>query len=306
MQVRHKQALNAAILVAGLAFCVAALMRLQWQYPLHVSLTAGGVLLVVACALLALSATTFAWQCYMKAFLNVRLPLRDALYQICVMQIGKYVPVMIGGFVARVSANVGNLSTERIVVATTVEQIGAMGVALLVGICCYVLALIPAAAALGLACTILVAWFAPAVLAVALRIFARLRGGMGSAVWAVDRPSPRSLREALGLQVLQMIAMVGFIGGIVSMIAPHLGVSSVAIVTGAYLISVVIGIAIFFLPGGIGAREAVLIWLTAGQIDSREALQLALALRIGMSALDLLAGATCLALRLPLHGGRRH
>src|SRR3954465_10064930 len=102
---RLKQAANALILIGGLAFCVVALARLQRQYPLHWSFSGTGVLEATVCAVLALAATALAWRRYMKAFVDADLSFRDALYQIGVMQIGKYVPVVIGGFVARVSAN---------------------------------------------------------------------------------------------------------------------------------------------------------------------------------------------------------
>lgn len=299
MPSRLKQALNALILIAGLAFCVVALARLQRQYPLRWSFSGAGILEAAACAILALIATAFAWRRYMKAFLDTDLSLRDALYQIGVMQIGKYVPVMIGGFVARISANTASLPAGRIVWATMVEQVGAMGTALLIGICCYALAAVPEASPLAIVFAALVVWFAPAMLEIASGLFDRLRGVLGSASSVSARhPDPRLLRQALAFQLLQMIAMAGFIGACIALGAPDMTLASLGAVTGAYLVSIVAGIAVVFLPGGIGAREAAFVWLTAGQIESREALQLALAMRIAMSALDLFSGAMCVAVRV--------
>jgi len=306
MPSRLKQALSALILVAGLAFCIVALARLQREFPLHWAFTGAGILEAAACAAVALAATAFAWRRYMAAFLDTDLSLRDALYQIGVMQIGKYVPVVIGGFVARISANTASLSAGRIVVATIVEQLGAMGSALLIGICCYVAVAVPAAVPLAIACVVLVVGLAPSMLEIASRLFVRLRGAFGSATWIPARhPNPRLVRQALAFQLLQMIAMAGFIGASIMLVAPDIAFAAVAAVTGAYLVSVVIGIAVVFLPGGIGVREAAFVWLAATQIDSREALQLALALRIAMSALDLVSGAICLAVRLSVAPGER-
>ena len=249
--------------------------------------------------MVALAATAFAWQRYMKAFLDTRLSLPDAVYQICVMQIGKYVPIMIGGFLARISANTRHLSAERIVVATTVEQIGAMGAALVIGADCYVLVRMPAAAPFAIAGSVLVAWFAPSMFAIALRLFARLRSPLSSTSYAQARePGPAMLRQALGFQLVQMMAMAGFLGIVIAQVFPEMPLGSGVLVTGSYLISVVVGIAVVFLPGGIGAREAAFIWLASAQITAGSALQLALALRIAMSVLDLAAGAICAGARL--------
>jgi hypothetical protein len=306
MPSRLKQALSALILVAGLAFCIVALARLQRQFPLHWAFTGAGILEAAACATVAMAATAFAWRRYMTAFLDTHLSLRDALYQIGVMQIGKYVPVVIGGFVARISANTANLSAGRIVVATIVEQLGAMGAALLIGICCYVVVAVPKAAPFAIAFVVLVVWLAPWMLEIASRLFVRLRGAFGLASWTpAGHPDPGLVRQALTFQLLQMIAMAGFIGASIALVAPDIAFPAVSAVTGAYLVSIVIGIAVVFVPGGIGIREAAFVWLAATQIDSREALQLALALRIAMSALDLVSGAICLAIRLTVAPAER-
>jgi len=153
---------------------------------------------------------------------------------------------------------------------------------------------------------VLVVWLAPSMLEIASRLFVRLRGAFGAATWIpAGHPNPRLVRQALAFQLLQMIAMAGFIGASIMLVAPDIAFAAVAAVTGAYLVSVVIGIAVVFLPGGIGVREAAFVWLAATQIDSREALQLALALRIAMSALDLVSGAICLAVRLSVAPGER-
>jgi hypothetical protein len=299
MPPRLKRALNASILIAGLGFCVFALKRLQGEYPLHASFSASGVLVAASCAIVALWATAFAWQRYMKAFLGEHLPPLEAMYQICMMQIGKYVPVMIGGFLARISANAGNLSTRRIVIATTVELIGAMGSARVIGIDCYVLVRMPIVAPVAAAVSLSIVWFMPSLLAIVPMLYARLRVGLGmKSVAAVDGPEPGALRRALAFQYAQMLVMAIFIVAVISQVFPDLSLRSSILMAGAYLISIVAGIAVVFLPGGVGVREAVFVWLASGELATTEALQLALAMRIAMSLLDLAAGATSVVLRV--------
>ena len=299
MPPRLKRALNASILIAGLAFCVFALQRLQRDYPQHASLSAGGVLLAAGCAMIALLATALAWQRYMRAFLGERLPPLEAMYQICVMQIGKYVPVMIGGFLARISANAGSLSAKRIVIATTVEQIGAMGSALVIGIDCYVLVRMPVAAPIVIAASVSIVWFIPSLWAIASSLYARLRGSsVSKSIAPASGLDSGMLRQALAFQFAQMLVMAVFIGTVILQVAPDLSLRSSALMAGAYLMSIVAGIAVVFLPGGMGVREAVFVWLASGEVAASEALRLALAMRIAMSALDLLAGAICVALRV--------
>jgi hypothetical protein len=214
------------------------------------------------------------------------------------MLIGKYVPVMIGGFLARISANARILSTRRIIWATTIEQIGAMSAALGAGAVCYAWARTHLVGPLVAGGCALAVWFAPSVLAMVLRIFGRLSAKLRSAPDALGvRSESRMLRQALAFQFVQMIAMVVFIGAVVMPVVPDMTLHSSALIAGSYLISVVVGIAVFFLPGGIGAREAAFVWLASAEIDAREALQLALALRIAMSILDLVAGAICVIIR---------
>jgi uncharacterized membrane protein YbhN (UPF0104 family) len=299
MPPRLKRALNASILIAGLGFCVFALQRLQRDYPMHGSFSAGGMLLAACCAIVALCATAFAWQRYMKAFLGERLPPLEAMYQICVMQIGKYVPVMIGGFLARISANAGSFSTRRIVIATTVEQIGAMGSALVIGIDCYVVVRWPVLAPVAILASLSIVWFTPSLLAIISMLYVRLRGAFGmKSVAAAGSPDSGALRTALVFQYVQMLVMVVFVCTVILQVFPDLSLRSSALMAGAYLISIVAGIAVVFLPGGMGVREAVFVGLASGEIATAEALQLALALRIAMSLLDLAAGATSVALRV--------
>jgi uncharacterized membrane protein YbhN (UPF0104 family) len=84
-----------------------------------------------------------------------------------------------------------------------------------------------------------------------------------------------------------------------------LGAGTLLVVSGAYALAVVAGIAVVFLPGGIGVREAVFVGLASSRLDTPTALQLALALRIAMSVFDLIAGAGCLLLRGAADGGRK-
>jgi uncharacterized membrane protein YbhN (UPF0104 family) len=55
-----------------------------------------------------------------------------------------------------------------------------------------------------------------------------------------------------------------------------------------------LGVAAFVFPGGIGAREAAFVWMAGRVVGYDSALFIAVALRVAMTGIDLLAGAGCL------------
>ena len=307
MSPRLKQLLNGAILIAGLAFCIVSLVRLQRLHPLHGSPTAATATAFALLAVGALAAMSVAWQRYVFAFFAVRLSLRHAAYQSCLMLVAKYVPVMIAGFVARITAYGAYASASRVVFATLTELMGAIAAATFVGLACLAMALAP----LALAAVIAVAGgalvVAPALITRALSIASRFRRASASAqVLSFERPARRALREAAAAQVVQWVLLAGFVAVSVTLVAPELGGATLLVVSGAYALAVVAGIAVVFVPGGIGVREAVFVGIASSRLDAAQALQLALALRIAMSVFDLIAGAGCVLLRgAPDRSGQR-
>lgn len=297
MRIRMKQAVNGAILAAGLALCVYSLARLQAEHPLTWAPTAPALIAFFVLAFAALAAMSCAWQRYVLAFFGTRLSLARAAYQSCIMLVAKYVPVMVAGFVARVSAYAGHASAGRVVFATLTELAGAVAAATVVGVACLAAALVPLTLPFVIAIALVGIAFAPAWIAFAMRIVSRFRpSDSGASTLARDDATRHALRAALAFQVLQWIMLAGFVAVTVLLIAPATGASTLVVVCGAYALAVVVGIAIVFLPGGIGAREAAFVWLASSRLDATEALQLALALRVAMSVLDLIAGVGCIAL----------
>jgi len=297
MRIRVKELVNGAILAAGLALCVFSLVRLQAEHPLTWAPTAPAVTLFFALALAALAAMACAWQRYVLAFFGTRPSIARAAYQSCVMLVAKYVPVMVAGFVARVSAYAGHASAGRVVFATLTELAGAVAAATVVGAACLAVVLVPLAVPCVLAIALVGIVFAPAWIAFAMRILSRLRRSeSGASTLAEDDATRGALRAAIAFQMLQWIVLAGFVAVSILLVAPTMSASTLAVVSGAYALAVVVGIAIVFLPGGIGAREAAFVWLASARLDTAQALQLALALRIAMSVLDLIAGAACIVL----------
>jgi uncharacterized membrane protein YbhN (UPF0104 family) len=305
MSPRARQILNGAILFAGLAFCVVSLVRLQRLHPLYFSPDPAALAAFVLLGIGALAAMAVAWQRYVFAFFAVRLPLRHAAYQSCLMLVAKYVPVMIAGFVARISAYGAYASASRIVFATLTELIGAIAAATVVGLGCLAVAFVPLALPLVIAVAAVAIAIAPALIGKTLAIVSRLRRAAPAPEIPADPATRRALREAPLAQIVQWILLAGFVAITVRLVAPMLGAGTLLVVSGAYALAVVVGIAVVFLPGGIGVREAVFVGLASSRLDTPTALQLALALRIAMSVFDLIAGAGCLLLRGAADGGRK-
>jgi uncharacterized membrane protein YbhN (UPF0104 family) len=71
--------------------------------------------------------------------------------------------------------------------------------------------------------------------------------------------------------------------------------------TGAFAAAWVVGFVIVFVPGGIGVREGVLVFLLRGRLGEAEAVVLATASRIAFTLVDLVGGGAALVAlrRLP-------
>ena len=298
MPPRVRQVVNGVIFFTGLVLCVVSLWRLQREHPLQWSASPPAILFFVGIAIAVLATMAYAWQRYVIAFFGVRLPLRHAGFQTCMMMVAKYVPILIAGFVTRVSAYAPYGSAKRIVFATLTELTSAMAAAVVVGLACFALVFEPIALPFVAGVALVAVWFAPPLIAWALRTLAALRRtSIAPAELSADPATRRSLREAPAAQLLQNILIAAFVAIAVSFVASDLDAAALVAIAGAYLLAIVAGIAVVFLPGGIGAREAAFVWLASMKLDAAEALQLALALRIAMSVLDLVAAIGCIVLR---------
>jgi hypothetical protein len=213
------------------------------------------------------------------------------------MMVAKYVPIFVAGFVARVTAYAPYASAKRIVFATVTELVSAMAAALFVGFACLAIAFAPAALSIVVIAAAIAVWFAPHLIGWALRTLARFRRtAVEPAAPSTDPLTRRALREAPIAHVVQCLFVAAFAANATTLVVPALDASTLFAIAGAYLVAIVAGIAVVFLPGGIGAREAAFVWLASGKLGAAEALQIALVLRIAMSVLDLLGGVGCVLL----------
>jgi uncharacterized membrane protein YbhN (UPF0104 family) len=296
---RIRQLVSGALFIAGLAFCVVSLIRTQAEHPVVLSVTAPAAIAFLAFAIAALGARAGAWRRYVRAFIGTEPGLADAAYQSWLMLVAKYVPIMIAGFVARVASYAAHAPAHRVVLATLTELMGAVGAATLIGLGCLAIFRFPLGTPAIVAAALVGAWLVPRVLIQLLDLVARWRHlGPVRSVFAIGLENQRELRAAFAMQLLQWLALGGFVATSAHVVAPALAAPVLLAICGAYALAVVLGIAIVFLPGGIGAREAAFVWLASAFVDTPEALRLAMALRVAMSLLDLIAGAGCLLLRL--------
>src|SRR6185503_13157723 len=85
-------------------------------------------------------AAAAAWRIILYGFSGRRIPFAEALAQLGLVLIGKYVPGKVSGIAARVLANRHTCPARIVVTATLFEWVGALGAAGLVGLCAYVAA----------------------------------------------------------------------------------------------------------------------------------------------------------------------
>jgi uncharacterized membrane protein YbhN (UPF0104 family) len=288
--------LRTALVVVALALCVVFLApragEIVASFGRQDAGTVFGALLLGA---LATYATFLSWRALL-AGAGHRLPLAAGHRLFFVSQIGKYVPGSIWPIVAQ-----ADLGRRHGVPASRSVTVGLLTllVSCAAGVC-------TAAATLPfvLSSALQQYWFVvlfipvvlvalhPAVLRFALRTASKLLrrdlAEVAIPLWAVVRAF-----------LLAVVAWVLF-GLHVAVLGSALVETSpgqVVLATGAYALAWLVGFAIFFLPAGLGGREAVLTTvLAAGSaLDLEAAVSMALASRVLLSVVDVAAfGATSL------------
>lgn len=283
---------GALFTLAGLVFCVVALGKLGFRQDLANFAHAGVVAMLLATALGALVASALSWRHYLVALSGYRLAFGAAFYQVALVLTGKYVPIILGGVFARVAANTGRVRPASVVGATLLEQCGALAAATWVGVACIAGAYAPLAGLSLLALAFAAAGLAPMaakpVLMTILWLRSRFRREPAVAGEVADR---RAASRAWIAQVAQWIVLSLFVGTVLHAMRPDLPIADILKLCGAYGIAVVVGIAAFMFPGGLGPREATFIWIAGHVVDYDAALAMASALRVAMTGIDLLAGA---------------
>jgi hypothetical protein len=283
---------GAAFTLVGFVFCIVALGKLGFRQDLANFAHIGIIAMLLATAVSALIASALSWRYYLLALAGYRLAFGAAFYQVALVLIGKYVPIILGGVFARVAANAGRVRPASVVGATLLEQCGALAAATWIGAACIAYAYMPLAGLALLVLAFAAALIAPAaatpVLATILWLRARFRHEPALEGAVTDR---RAASRGWIAQVAQWIALSLFVGSVLHAMRPDIPNADLLMLCGAYGLAVVVGIAAFMFPGGLGPREATFIWIAGHVVEYDVALAMASALRLAMTGIDLLAGA---------------
>ena len=289
---------SVVFMLAGLAFCVATLHRAglaQYRNLLQPALLGA----LVLAGVVVLVASTFAWRAYFEAASACRLAFSDAFYQLGIVLVGKYVPIILGGVLARVGANASRTSASNVIAATILEQCGGLASGAAVGLAFVAWWVSPIAGVAVAAATLAAAFVAPYVAHPAIAVMHWLRARIRRRDdFAVAPIAHAPVRIAWLAQVAEWSAVTVFVALIVHALRPDIDGTAIVYLAGAFLIAVVVGVAAFIFPGGIGAREGAFVWIASAVLDYDSALFIAVALRVAMTGIDLLAGAGCLAVGL--------
>lgn len=271
-------------LCAGIVFCVLALQRMLASQSVAIHLSPTLVMLAIVAGAVATVGAAAAWRAMLFAFSGQRVPFSEALAQMGLVLIGKYVPGKVSGIAARVLANKHVCPARTVVTATLFEWMGSLAATALVGVCAYVakesfpLTVVIALVALP------IWWVSPLLIEWSLRRWKKLAHFSGAVQVNVG-----AVRLALALQVLQWFGLIALIIAIARMVIGEKPAMDLLCMAGAYGIAVVVGQLIVLFPGGIGPREGVFIWLVSASAGTAGAVALALALRIATISLDLVA-----------------
>ncbi|WFR66549.1 lysylphosphatidylglycerol synthase domain-containing protein [Curtobacterium flaccumfaciens] len=286
-------------LVVALALCVAFLVPRAGD--IAVAFTRQDPLTLVAALVVGAIATylTFlSWRALM-AGAGHRLPLAAAQRVFFLSQIGKYVPGSVWPIVAQ-----ADLGREHKVPAARSVAVGLLTLLVSCGAgVCVAAATIPFVQPdafarywfVVLLVPIVLAALHPAVLRFALRTAARVtRRDLGT----IDLRLPAIARAF----VWAVLAWIVFGAHIVLVLVPigHVDLRVVLLTIGAYALAWLVGFLVFFLPAGLGGREAVLTaLLVAGAgIGSSAAVSVAVMSRVLLTVVDVVfAGSAVLGER---------
>ncbi|HMN14047.1 MAG TPA: hypothetical protein PKD55_17160 [Bellilinea sp.] len=285
--------LKSSILWIGLSLCGFAIWKHRWLAATalnQASLAAwGGIaMLMLTCWLLSVA----SWREYLRAYTGTRPSISLAIRQTGLLLIGKYIPGGIFGFLARFYD--GTITpSSRLLWAGIIEQTAGIGMTLLLGILLYLCTTQKQLWLLFLTPTLplIVTLSARCIHSISIP-FRRLNAGSPSR----NKPHWPSLTKASVIQLSQLLAWT-LLTGLVSAQLPQLTLHEQMGLSGAFLISVSVGMLAFFVPGGIGVREATFIALAAPWASSNQAILLAAEMRIITTMIDATAGAASLATR---------
>lgn len=236
------------------------------------------------------------WSMALHTVTSTRVTLIDSFFQLCLVNLGKYLPGKIWGMLARGSylKQRHAIDVSKIIQATYIEQVYLMGSGVVVA--SLVLAIINANRWMWFAALLILAMMTAAIfyqkyLEKLIRLAYRLRGA------AEDyRSNEFSLpgRKQLYMLVMYMLDWVllsmVFYGLYIALFQAELSLTMAAVMTLACVTGMIAGFIAIFAPGGVGVREAVSGSILAAYMPIGDAVLVVLLFRIWLATLDVLVG----------------
>ena len=291
MIVSPLKTLVGCLMVAGVLLCVVALQHMVAGQEFSWHFTPDLFVVALIGAFGALYGSSYAWKEFVFALSAHRLSFAQAFHQVGILLVGKYIPGMIGGIVARVMANSGRISANAVVEATLLEQCGSMAAVTLVGSACLAGAWNITAGLSIFLLGLVAAGVAPTVAEPLLQLMFWVRARFwNTEQLTVTDADKAGLRRAWLAQVALHVCIALYVAVVIRALLPYMPLRDILELTGAYGISLMIGVLAFIAPGGIGVREGCFVVLSAHVVGYEQALVIALALRLAMTSIDLLAG----------------
>ena len=232
---------------------------------------------------------TEIWRRVVRILTGTQITLWSSYLQLAVVTVGKYVPGKVWGFVARA----GEMYRQQIpvhlsVMCSVVEQMLLMTGALLIAIVAALIALPKywiAIIVIGVF-LLLAAIVASSKIPALTRWLLRHRNIQDIPEKVPEYHAKRIFRFTLAYSVLWVLS--GLIFSIIyfSLFDASITRENVAALTLANTAGIVLGFFAFFVPGGIGVREAITTFVLAGFIPVREALLAAVCYRAWLILID--------------------
>lgn len=236
------------------------------------------------------------WGLALRTVTSTKVTLIDSFFQLCLVNLGKYLPGKIWGMLARGSyLNQRHaIDVSKIIQATYIEQVYLVGSGVVVA--SLVLAVITANRWMWLVALLILAMMTAAIvyqkyLEKLLRLADRLRGA------AEDyRSNEFSLSGRKQLYMLVMYMLVWVLlsmvlyGLYMALFQAELSLTMAAVMTLACVAGMLAGFIAIFAPGGVGVREAVSGSILAAYMPIGDAVLVVLLFRIWLATLDVLVG----------------
>jgi uncharacterized membrane protein YbhN (UPF0104 family) len=229
------------------------------------------------------------WRRVVRLMTGTQITLWSSYLQLAVVAVGKYVPGKVWGFVARAGEMYRlQIPVHLSVMSSVVEQMLLMTGALLIAIVAALIAL----PEYWIAIIVVGVFLLLAAIVASTRIPALTR-------WLLRRRDIKDIPEKIPgyhakgvFRFTLAYAMLWVLSGLIfsiiyfSLFDASITRESVAALTLANTTGIVLGFFAFFVPGGIGVREAVTTFVLAGFIPVREALLAAVCYRAWMILID--------------------